>query len=336
MTDTVLYEENPRPYEPPPQMVDQTHVQQKSINVQDQLRREVVEMFAMLQLVLDPLAKQMHHVRRQANVKDLVRKLKWYTVLFDQIIGTNIFTALEKETFEAFKGQVNALLRRRCIDNEDFDPSSGKMPVIPIADLLMAVCFDACPWTTLEDFYQQLANHPLSHWSNARMWGISHSLHARVIRIATKELLFLGSTKVRIICYHWSRTTGLTSLQEKFPKNKRTFFFWQPLKEWCHRHRTARLLPDEQAACGTAFRAYEAALQHAKVNPEVIGGKRSELSPTDLEGFRQVIRQSPMAVLALPAANDVGFAMDIKGIKVKDACARCLAQRFGGSRMLGQ
>lgn len=43
-----------------------------------------------------------------------------------------------------------------------------------------------------------------------------------------------------------------------------------------------------------------------------------------------------MTMLALPTADDVGFAMDAKGMKVKDACARCLAHRFGGSRLLGQ
>ncbi|KAL8653697.1 MAG: hypothetical protein Q9210_001947 [Variospora velana] len=228
MADIVLYEEDSRPYERPPQMHDQSRLQKKSPGIQRQVRVQVVDMFEMLQLVLDPLAMQMRHLRGQVNVNDLLRKLKWYTVLFEPIVGMNIFTAQERATIQGFQEQVDKLLRRQGIHNEDLNPRSGKMPVIPITDLLMGVCFDARPWTTID------------------------------------------------------------------------------------------------------------ALRNANVDNEVIKGRGKELSHTDITGFRRVIQESPMTMLALPTADDVAFAMDAKGMKVKDACARCLAHRFGGSRLLGQ
>lgn len=50
-----------------------------------------------------------------------------------------------------------------------------------------------------EDFHQQLANHPLSRWPNNQMWGLSHSLHARLLRMSAGEFLFLGGTNVSLI-----------------------------------------------------------------------------------------------------------------------------------------
>lgn len=55
-----------------------------------------------------------------------------------------------------------------------------------------------------EDFCKQLAALPLNRWPGMPMWGLSHSLHARVIRMSTKETLFLGSTTVSINCFHRS------------------------------------------------------------------------------------------------------------------------------------
>lgn len=149
MVDVVLYEEDTRPYARPPQMHHPSRLRGKSPSVQDQVRGQVVEMFQALQLVLDPLADQIDQVRSRVSMDDLLRKLKWYTVLFEKVVETNIFTDQERATIQGFKKQVDGLLRRQRIHNEDFNPESGEMPVIPITDLLMGVCFDAEPWTTI-------------------------------------------------------------------------------------------------------------------------------------------------------------------------------------------
>ncbi|KAL8940381.1 MAG: hypothetical protein Q9216_002838 [Gyalolechia sp. 2 TL-2023] len=228
MADMVLYEEVPRPYKQPPQMPDPESVKKMTPGIHKRVQTEVIEMFGLLQLVLDPLAMQIPNLRRRVNMDDLLRKLKWYVVLFRPIIETNIFTLEEKEAFNRFR------------------------------------------------------------------------------------------------------------IQEKFPNSRKTKFLWKPLHEWCREHRMTRLRLGEQKAYGNAFRAYEQALRHVDINHYAIGSIDYTLSDADMEGFRQVVQESPVALLTLPTADDVGFAMDVKGMAVKDACARCLTQRLGGSRLLGQ
>ncbi|KAL8834703.1 MAG: hypothetical protein Q9170_003630 [Blastenia crenularia] len=138
MADIVLYEEIPRPYASPPQMVDRMVVETMSVNAKGKLRSEVVDMFGVLQLVLDPLAAQMPHLRRHISMDDLLRKLHWYTVLFKQIIKIDVFTAEDKSAFKNFDKQVDKLLRKRDLAKEDFDSGSGKIPEKPIDEGLVA------------------------------------------------------------------------------------------------------------------------------------------------------------------------------------------------------
>lgn len=150
MANVVLYEEVPRLYKPPPQIVDPLILQRKSSTVQGLVREEVVEMFKVLCLVLEPLEMQMPYLRRHLNMDDLLRKLKWFAVLFEPITAMDIFDDEEKTIVQNFDREVDILLGKRGFEHEkDFQPSSGKMPVIPITDLLMGVYFDARPWTTL-------------------------------------------------------------------------------------------------------------------------------------------------------------------------------------------
>ncbi|KAL8918615.1 MAG: hypothetical protein Q9208_007259 [Pyrenodesmia sp. 3 TL-2023] len=116
-------------------MVDRMRIQRKSLKDQDKVRAEVVDFFRVLQLVLDPLAVQMRHLRRQVNMDDLLRKLKWYTALFKQIFETDLFTVANKATFHRFEADVNELLRRQGISNNEFTSTPGLMPVIPPAGL---------------------------------------------------------------------------------------------------------------------------------------------------------------------------------------------------------
>ncbi|KAL8834704.1 MAG: hypothetical protein Q9170_003631 [Blastenia crenularia] len=97
-----------------------------------------------------------------------------------------------------------------------------------------------------------------------------------------------------------------------------------------------RLQSREQNAYDGAFQAYREALQHNNVDYSAICGSDPELTDTEKEGFRRVIGESSMALLALPTTDDLGFAMDVKTMRYKNACARCLTQRFGGSCLLGQ
>lgn len=97
----------------------------------------------------------------------------------------------------------------------------------------------------------------------------------------------------------------------------------------------SRLRPGEQKAYESAFRAYNQALEHANIDRNAMNHKPYSLTAADIEGFRRVIQGSHMTMLALPTDDDVGLAMDVK-MEIKDACARCLAQRLGGTRLFGQ
>lgn len=107
-------------------------------------------MIQLFSLVLEPWENRKLYLRRQLNMDDLLRKLKWHAFLLRPVIEHDRQPEEVKNLparLKDFEGRVDKLLAERDI-KMDIDLNSGRMPVIPIMDLVMGVCFDSRPWTT--------------------------------------------------------------------------------------------------------------------------------------------------------------------------------------------
>ncbi|KAL8923012.1 MAG: hypothetical protein Q9208_004824 [Pyrenodesmia sp. 3 TL-2023] len=159
MANTILlYEEDARPHTLPPPLARRERLQQADDITQLKVPSQVVDMFDVLQLVLDPLENQMGSLRQHRNMNGLLYKLKWFAVLFQGITSMKIFIGEERAAFDKFRTQVNQLLRKRgCHVVKDFQPDSCTMPGKPIMDLVMGVYFDARQWTTIGEIARHYA-----------------------------------------------------------------------------------------------------------------------------------------------------------------------------------
>lgn len=83
------------------------------------------------------------------NLHDLLRKLRWYACLFDPIhvyFKESGSPALARQV--SLKEHVEQLIGRCGNLDGSVDPMTApKISGLPIAELLMGVCFDSWPWT---------------------------------------------------------------------------------------------------------------------------------------------------------------------------------------------
>ena len=85
--------------------------------------------------------------KRYRNMHDLLRKLDWYPDLFiDDRLGWP--SEDMKESLQSFRKKVLALLDC-CQESTPNWISEDRISALPITDLLMGVCFDARPWTSI-------------------------------------------------------------------------------------------------------------------------------------------------------------------------------------------
>ena len=61
-----------------------------------------------------------------------------------------------------------------------------------------------------------------------------------------------------------------------------------------------------------------------------------DLDDLEPKALRSVIGRGRMLMLSSSPAGDVGFALDVKTMSPKDACAQCLAHGFCGAKPLYQ
>lgn len=89
--------------------------------------------------------------KRYRNFDDLLRKLAWYACLFRPIDthwkGSND-PALDRRL--SLKNRVTELMTARGLPLDEYDDPTTvpDIPALPIAELLMAVCFESRPWTS--------------------------------------------------------------------------------------------------------------------------------------------------------------------------------------------
>lgn len=136
----------------------------------------------------------------------------------------------------------------------------------------------------------------------------------------------LGSSTVSRLWLRWPLLKGMADdgAQEVFPWY-RTARFWQPLSAWCHRTRLGRLTDRERKGFKFLFDGYCGALGFG---PE--GGK--SIRELQNRGKCQEVMAGLRRMLAtFPVAEDSGFAVDVKGMRAKDGCARCYTLRLGGA-----
>ncbi|KAL8720154.1 MAG: hypothetical protein Q9225_002942 [Loekoesia sp. 1 TL-2023] len=138
MADIVLYNEEPRPYQQPPSLRWDLV---ESPEARDRLRSQVIDILDDLLLILKPLKDMLPILERHQNLDDLLRKLKWYTEILRPILDWGPDNSSKHNRFGSFDQALEKIVTIRKIQ-VNLDPKTGKMPVIPLLDLLVGVHFD--------------------------------------------------------------------------------------------------------------------------------------------------------------------------------------------------
>ncbi|KAL8750949.1 MAG: hypothetical protein Q9184_006235 [Pyrenodesmia sp. 2 TL-2023] len=310
MTHIVLYEEIPRPYAQPPRIPwDEFH--KMTPHQQSVIETDMDDMFALLELVLEPLEVQMRYLQRRLNMHDLLQKLKWYAVLFRPItwISDSLRVTPIADRLWKFEERLDKLLAKQGI-HVDTDPAeSGRMPVIPITDLVIGRLF-------------RLPSMDNS-WTSTSNYAITHSAAGE-----SKKESLPGVFPNPCTCgsYPYHRDVSFYLEVQPYVDQLRLSFHDFVDSEPDYRYRKA-FPTEEREGYKHQFTAFCQALE---VKPFGASNRIAD-SPKSrgiISGLREVTPTSS-------AADDVGFALDVS-MKAKDACARCLTQHLGGPHLLHQ
>lgn len=117
--------------------------------------------------------------------------------------------------------------------------------------------------------------------------------------------------------------------------------FWKPLKQWAQFQRNSRLTAREwegYESLHNGFRLDLLSQGSDKSRTFAIGylTDRRELNDLPAEDLQKVILNRRELMLSPCRDCDTSFALDIKGMILKDACATCFAHSFYGSNPLHQ
>ncbi|KAL8939679.1 MAG: hypothetical protein Q9211_002630 [Gyalolechia sp. 1 TL-2023] len=154
MMEMVLYQEEPRLCEPPPQL-NWNVFQQSTSKRQKNITEDMLVMVETLHLVIEPLPEQLRQLKQHRNVSDLLRKVQCFADLLAPI-----------KSFDSYGGVISRLQEletkvthlSEVPEIKALDSRSDQVSVLPLMDLLMAVHFDCGSWETAETRLQRLTD----------------------------------------------------------------------------------------------------------------------------------------------------------------------------------
>lgn len=80
--------------------------------------------------------------KQNQNLDDLLRKLKWYAKILRPVLDWGSDNSSMHNQFGSFDQVLEKIVAVRKIQM-DLNPKTGKIPVIPLLDLLVGIHFDS-------------------------------------------------------------------------------------------------------------------------------------------------------------------------------------------------